>query len=66
MTEMTSATSDSMARTTSPVEGRSSEMRASRRLRDSASAGKTSSASNAAVRRLPCPSLRERPTTEYG
>ena len=53
MTEMTSATSDSMARTTSPVEGRSSAISASRRLRDSASAGKTSSASKAAVSRLP-------------
>ena len=48
--------------TTSPTEGRSSATSASRRLRDSASAGKTSSASKAAVRRLPWPSLRERPT----
>ena len=53
ITEMTSATSDSMARTTSPVEGRSSAISVSRRLRDSASAGKTSRASNAAVSRLP-------------
>jgi hypothetical protein len=52
-TAITSATSDSMARTTSPVDGRSSVISASRRLRDSASAGKTSRASNAAVRRLP-------------
>ena len=54
-----------MARTTSPVDGRSSEMSASSRLRDSASAGKTSSASKAAVRRLPWPSLRggRRPRT---
>ena len=50
---MTSATSDSIAWTTSPVEGRSSETSASTRLRDSASAGKSSSASKAAVRRLP-------------
>jgi hypothetical protein len=63
---MTSATSDSMARTTSPVEGLSSAIRASSRLRDSASAGKTSSASKAAVKRLPWPSLRARPTTAYG
>jgi hypothetical protein len=53
MIAITSATSDSIARTMSPIEGRSSETSASRRLRDSASAGKTSSASKAAVSRLP-------------
>ena len=57
-TAITSATSDSIAVTTSPVDGRSSAIRESRRLRDSASAGKRSSASKAAVRRLPWPSLR--------
>ena len=46
-----------MAVTTSPVEGRSSAIRLSRRLRDSASAGNSSSASKAAVSRLPWPSL---------
>ena len=52
--------------TTSPVEGRSSETSASTRLRDSASAGNSSSASKAAVRRLPWPSLRDGPTSAYG
>jgi hypothetical protein len=52
-TAITSATSDSIARTMSPIDGRSSDTSASNRLRDSASAGKTSSASKAAVRRLP-------------
>jgi hypothetical protein len=50
---ITSATSDSIARHHVAVDGRSSAISASRRLRDSASAGKTSSASKAAVRRLP-------------
>ena len=50
---MTSATSDSIAATTAPTEGRSSAISASRRLRDSARAGNSSSASNAAVSRLP-------------
>ena len=52
-TAITSATSDSIAVTTSAVDGRSSAISESRRLRDSASAGKRSSASKAAVRRLP-------------
>ena len=52
-TAITSATSDSIAWTTSPVDGRSSATSASTRLRDSASAGNSSSASNAAVSRLP-------------
>ena len=56
-TAMTSATSDSTAATTSPGEMRSGVTRRSRRLRDSASAGNASSASNAAVSRRPWPSL---------
>ena len=62
-TAITSATSDSIAWTTSPVDGRSSETRASTRLRDSASAGNSSSASKAEVRRAPWPSLRGGPTS---
>ena len=54
---MTSATSDSTAATTSAGEMRSAVTRRSTRLRDSASAGKASSASNAAVSRRPWPSL---------
>ena len=49
-----------------PSTGRSSATSASTRLRDSASAGNSSSASNAAVRRLPWPSLRGGPTSAYG
>ena len=56
-TAITSATSDSTAATTSPAEMRSALTRRSRRLRDSASAGNASSASKAAVRRRPWPSL---------
>src|SRR4051794_21764701 len=63
---MTSATSDSIAPTTSLTDGRSSAISASRRLRDSASAGNSSSASKAAVSRLPWPSLCGRPTTLAG
>src|SRR3954465_2343593 len=54
---MTSATSDSTAAPTSPVDTRSWRTTRSRRSRDSASAGNASSASNAAVRRRPWPSL---------
>jgi hypothetical protein len=50
---MTSATSDSTAATTSPTEARSSRTTRNTRLRDSASAGNTSSASKAVVSRLP-------------
>ena len=52
-TVMTSETSDSTAWTTSPTELRSSRTTLSTRLRDSASAGNASRASNAAVRRRP-------------
>ena len=55
-TVVTSATSDSTAATISPVEVRSSRTMRSTRLRDSARAGNTSSASNAAVSRRPWPS----------
>ena len=53
---MISATSDSTALTMSAVATFSLAATASRRLRDSASAGKASSASNAAVSRRPWPS----------
>src|SRR4051794_39855023 len=56
-TAITSETSDSIAATTSPAEVCSSRTSLSTRLRDSASAGKSSSASKAAVRRRPCPSF---------
>src|SRR3954451_13053426 len=56
-TAITSATSLSTAATTSLVDTRSCLTSRSRRLRDSASAGKASSASKAAVRRRPWPSL---------
>ena len=56
-TLMTSAMSDSTAATTSPGEMRSAVTRRRRRLRDSARAGNASSASKAAVRRRPWPSL---------
>ena len=54
---MISATSDSTAATTSAVATWSLEITASSRLRDSASAGKASSASKAIVRRRPWPSF---------
>ena len=54
---MTSATSDSTAPTMSVTEMRSAPTRRRTRSRDSASAGKASSASKAAVRRRPWPSL---------
>jgi hypothetical protein len=56
-TVITSATSDSTAATTSPTEVWSSRTTRSTRLRDSARAGKASSAWKAAVRRRPWPSL---------
>src|SRR4051812_16663698 len=56
-TAITSETSDSIAATTSPAEVCSSRTSLSTRLRDSASAGNSSSASKAAVRRRPCPSF---------
>jgi hypothetical protein len=56
-TVITSETSDSIAATTSPAEVCSSRTRRSTRLRDSASAGNSSSASKAAVSRRPWPSL---------
>src|SRR4051794_31433930 len=56
-TAMTSETSDSIAATTSPAEVCSSRTRRRTRLRDSASAGNSSSASKAAVSRRPWPSL---------
>ena len=62
-TVITSATSDSTAATTSPTEVWSSRTTLSTRLRDSARAGKASSAWKAAVRRRPWPSLC-RPTTD--
>jgi hypothetical protein len=65
-TEMTSATSDSTAATTSPADTRSSETTRSRRLRDSARAGNDSSASKAAVRRRPWPSLWRPPAAAAG
>ena len=55
-TAMISATSDSTASTTSAVATWSLAITASRRLRDSASAGKASSASKAIVSRRPWPS----------
>src|SRR4051812_49393048 len=57
ITEITSATSDSIAATMSPTEGWSWLTRRRTRLRDSASAGKASRASKAAVSRRPWPSL---------
>ncbi len=54
---MIRATSDSTAETTSAVATWSLETTASRRSRDSASAGNASSASNAIVRRRPWPSF---------
>src|SRR5439155_1243869 len=57
MTEITSATSDSIAAIRSDTAGCSWLTRPSTRLRDSARAGNPSSASKAAVRRRPCPSL---------
>jgi hypothetical protein len=57
MTEITSATSDSIAVTISFTDGWSWLTSRRTRLRDSASAGKASSASNAAVKRRPWPSL---------
>ena len=56
-TEMIRATSDSTAATISAVETRSAPTTRRRRLRDSARAGNDSSASKAAVRRRPWPSL---------
>ena len=56
-TAITSATSDSTTSTTSDDRRASSRTVVSSRLRDSASAGNASSASNAAVRRRPWPSL---------
>ena len=56
-TAMISATSDSTADTTSAVATWSLETTASRRSRDSASAGNASSASKAIVRRRPWPSF---------
>ena len=57
MTAITSATSDSIAATISLTDGWSWLTSRSTRLRDSASAGNASSASNAAVSRRPWPSL---------
>src|SRR4051812_33322350 len=56
-TEMIRATSDSTAATISAVDTRSAPTTRRRRLRDSARAGNDSSASKAAVRRRPWPSL---------
>jgi hypothetical protein len=55
-TVITSETSDSTAATTSPIDWLFSRTTRSTRLRDSASAGKASRASKAAVRRRPWPS----------